>query len=55
MAFFKCVQTGNVTEFVHEHDIVQMKSHPGYEEIEQEVKPVVEKATKKTTTKTSEE
>ena len=55
MALFKCTQTGNVTEFIHEHDIVQMKAHPGYEEVQEEVKPVVEKATKKTTSKTSEE
>jgi len=39
MALFKCVQTGNVTEFVLEHDIVQMRSHPSYEEIVEEVKP----------------
>jgi hypothetical protein len=39
MAFFKCTQTGNVTEFVNDHDIVQMRSHPSYEEVEQEVKP----------------
>jgi hypothetical protein len=41
MAFFKCTQTGNISEFVNEHDIVQMKSHPEYEEVEQEVKPAV--------------
>jgi hypothetical protein len=39
MAFFKCTQTGNITEFVNDHDIVQMRSHPSYEEVEQEVKP----------------
>jgi hypothetical protein len=55
MAFFKCVQTGNITEFVNDHDVVQMRSHPSYEEIIEEVKPVVEKVTKKTATKTSEE
>jgi hypothetical protein len=41
MALFKCVQTGNVTEFVDEHDIVQMKTHPDYEEVQEEVKPAV--------------
>ena len=39
MALFKCIQTGNVTEFILEHDIVQMKAHPGYEEVQEEVKP----------------
>ena len=39
MAFFKCTQTGNVTEFTIEHDIVQMKTHPDYEEVQEEVKP----------------
>jgi hypothetical protein len=52
MAFFKCTQTGNITEFVNDHDIVQMRSHPSYEEVEQEVKAV--KTTKKTVA-TSEE
>ena len=41
MALFKCKQTGNVTEFIYEHDIVQMKTHPEYEEVKEEVKPVV--------------
>jgi hypothetical protein len=47
MALFKCIQTGNVTEFILEHDIVQMKAHPGYEEVQEEVKPAV-KTSKKT-------
>lgn len=41
MALFKCKQTGNVTEFNLEWDIVQMKSHPDYEEVQEEVKPAV--------------
>ena len=41
MALFKCIQTGNITEFVNDHDIVQMQSHPSYEEIKEEVKPAV--------------
>jgi hypothetical protein len=54
MALFKCIQTGNVTEFILEHDIVQMKAHPGYEEVqEEEVKPAV-KTTKKTVTPSEE-
>lgn len=53
MALFKCLQTGNVTEFLYEHDIMQMRSHPDYEEIKEEVKPV-EKPVKKTAVKTEE-
>jgi hypothetical protein len=41
MALFKCIQTGNVTEFILDHDIVQMKAHPGYEEVQEETKPAV--------------
>ena len=52
MAFFKCVQTGNVTEFVHEHDIIQMKDHPGYEEVQEEIKPAAKP--KKTVAKSEE-
>ena len=46
MSFFKCKQTGNVTEFTLEHDIAAMKTHPDYEEVQEEVKPAVK--TKKT-------
>jgi len=53
MAFFKCIQTGNVTEFILDHDIVQMKAHPGYEEVQEETKPAV-KTTKKTVTPSEE-
>jgi hypothetical protein len=52
MALFKCIQTGNVTEFVHEHDIVQMKTHPDYEEVQEEVKPAAK--SKKTVTPSEE-
>jgi len=55
MAFFKCKQTNNVTEFVHEHDIVQMKTHPDYDEVLEEIKPVVEIKEKKTEVKTKAE
>jgi len=39
MALFKCIQTENITEFLNEHDIVQMRSHPSYEEVKEETKP----------------
>lgn len=48
MALFKCLQTGNTVEFNLEWDIVQMKSHPDYVEIKEEVKQEEEKPVKKT-------
>lgn len=33
MALFKDLQTGNVTEFLLDWDIVQMRRHPDYEEV----------------------
>lgn len=53
MALFKCLQTGNVVEFNLEWDIVQMKAHPDYVEVE-EVKQE-EKPAKKTAVKTKAE
>jgi hypothetical protein len=41
MALFKCLQTNNTVEFENEWDIVQMRAHPDYEEVKEEVKPVV--------------
>lgn len=54
MALFKCLQTGNVVEFTLEWDIVQMKAHPDYAEIVEEVKQE-EKPAKKTAVKTKAE
>lgn len=51
MALFKCLQTGNVTEFTLEWDIVQMKAHPDYVEVVEEVKQEEEKPAKKTVAK----
>lgn len=51
MALFKCNQTGNTVEFDLEHDIAAMRSHPDYEEVLAEVKPVVETKEKKTVAK----
>lgn len=36
MAKFKCNQSGNVFEFLTEHDIKTMRTHPGYSEIKEE-------------------
>lgn len=51
MAFFKDKQTGQVYEFIHEHDIKDMRRHPEYEEVieekKEEKKPEV-KVSKKT-------
>ena len=48
MAVFKCTETNNTVEFDLEQDIVSMRSHPGYVEVLEEVKPVVEIKEKKT-------
>ena len=34
MVQFKCKATGNVVSFEHEHDIVDMRRHPSYEEVQ---------------------
>ena len=54
MALFKCMQTGNTVEFDLDHDIVAMRQHPDYEEVLEEVKPVVETKEKKTAAKSKE-
>lgn len=54
MAKFKCLQSGNEVTFENEWDIAQMKSHPDYEEVKEEVKPVVEKPAKKPVAKSEE-
>lgn len=54
MVQFKCLHSGTVTAFEHEWDILQMRSHPDYEEVKEEVKPVAEKPVKKTAVKTEE-
>lgn len=45
MAKFKCKQSGNVFEFLHEHDIKTMRKHSEYTEVIEEV--VVVKPNKK--------
>jgi hypothetical protein len=54
MALFKCKQTGNTVEFDLDHDIDAMRTHPDYEEVLEEVKPVVEIKEKKTVAKSKE-
>jgi hypothetical protein len=53
MVKFKCIISGNIISFDQEVDIVTTRDNPAYEEVKEEVKPVV-KTTKKTVT-TSEE
>lgn len=45
MAKFKCNHSGNVVEFLLDHDIKTMRTHPEYTEV------VVEETPVKTTTK----
>lgn len=53
MVKFKCLTTGNITAFEQEHDIKTMRTHPEYEEIKEEEKPV-EKSVKQLVAKTKE-
>lgn len=39
MALFKCKSSGNIFEFVLEHDIKTMRTHPEYEEVNYKVVP----------------
>ena len=41
MAYFKCIQSGNILEFTQEHEIAEMRKHGGYAEVVPET-PVVE-------------
>ena len=45
MAKFKCNHSGNIVEFLSEHDIKTMRTHPEYTEVVEEETPV--KTTKK--------
>jgi hypothetical protein len=33
MALFKCTRSGNVVEFRNEYDIIEMRRHPEYTEV----------------------
>lgn len=37
MAKFKCKQSGNIFEFLNDHDIKTMRTHTGYEEVAEKV------------------
>ena len=50
MAKFKCNQSGNVIEFLQDHEIAEMRKHGGYTEVV-EVAPVVKQATTSTSKK----
>ena len=53
MAKFKCRLSGNIFEFTNEYDILDMREHPQYEEVEEDVPEIVEekKPVKKVTKK----
>ena len=38
MAQFKCLVSGTVVSFEHEHDIIEMHKHPQYEFVEDKPK-----------------
>lgn len=40
MVTFRCKQSGNTVSFEHQHDIDAMKSHDGYERVEEVEEPV---------------
>ena len=40
MAKFKCLASGEVYEFMMEHDIKSMRSHPEYQEVVEVEEPV---------------
>lgn len=54
MATFRCNSTGNTVDFDLEWDIEQMKAHPDYTEVVEEVKEE-EKQPKKTVAKSKAE
>lgn len=46
MAKFKCIHSGTIVEFFTEYDDKQMRQHPEYVEVVEEVKPVPVKVKK---------
>ena len=45
---FKCNQTGNIFEFISEHDIKTMKTHPEYQEVVEDQEVIEDKPVKRT-------
>ena len=43
MALFKCNQSGNVVEFRQDYDIIEMRRHPQYTEVDTSAVVEVEK------------
>ena len=43
MALFKCTRSGNVVEFRNDYDIVEMRRHPEYTEVDTSAVVEVEK------------
>jgi hypothetical protein len=44
MALFKCTRSGNVVEFRHDFDIIEMRRHPEYTEVDTSAVIEMEKA-----------
>ena len=43
MALFKCTRSGNVVEFRQDYDIIEMRRHPEYTEVDTSAVVEVEK------------
>ena len=43
MALFKCTRSGNVVEFRNDYDIIEMRRHPEYTEVDTSAVVEVEK------------
>ena len=43
MALFKCTRSGNVVEFRNDYDIIEMRRHPEYTEVDTSAVIEVEK------------
>ena len=43
MALFKCTRSGNVVEFRNDYDIIEMRRHPEYTEVDTSAVVDVEK------------
>ena len=43
MALFKCTRSGNVVEFRNDYDIIEMRRHPEYTEVDTSAVVEIEK------------
>lgn len=55
MARFRCKLSGNIFTFENDFDVLEMREHPQYEEIEEEEEIVVPKKTTVASKKTKKE